>query len=179
MWRKAEDSKLNSSPGALPSPVSSAQRPDAWAPENSPSPPVAVSQGIKIKGEISGHGDLFLDGEFEGKIRLTSGTFTVGPNARVSAEIEASEIIVRGEVLGTLKACERVHIWSTGKLTGDIETRGIVIEDGAVMHSRVAVPQAAVDEAAVPEVSVSKIDQPSEPSSPEPLSLAKGAAGAP
>jgi cytoskeletal protein CcmA (bactofilin family) len=142
MWRKSEDSKPKSSPASSPSSVSSAQHPGTAAPQDSAGTPAAVSQGIKIKGEISGHGDLFLDGEFEGKIRLASGTFTVGPNARVSAEIEAPEIIIRGEVIGTLKACERVHIGSTGKLTGDMETSGIVIEDGAVLNSKVAVPQA-------------------------------------
>src|SRR6266481_6418949 len=121
MWRKSEDikpkSSPGSSPGSSPSSVSSAQHPGTAAPLGSAGTPAAVSQGIKIKGEISGHGDLCLDGEFEGKIRLGSGTFTVGPNARVSAEIEAPEVIIRGEVIGTLKACKRVHIGSTGKLT--------------------------------------------------------------
>jgi cytoskeletal protein CcmA (bactofilin family) len=164
MWRKPEHDKPKSSSSS----VSSAQQPGTAAPQDSAGAPGAVSQGIKIKGEVSGHGDLFLDGEFEGKIRLARGTFTVGPNARVSAEIEAPIVIIRGEVIGTLKACERVHIWSTGKLTGDMETSGIVIEDGAVLNSKVAVPQAAV-----PEVSASEIDQPAQPSSPEPLPRAK------
>src|ERR1700722_10650858 len=118
MWRKSEDSRLKSSPEASPSSVPSAQHPRTAARQDSAGTPAAVGQGIKIKGEISGHGDLCLDGEFEGKIRLASGTFTVGPNARVSAEIEAPEVIIRGEVIGTLKSCERVHIGSTGKLTG-------------------------------------------------------------
>ena len=142
MWRKSEDSKSKSSSGSSPSSVSSAQHPGTAARQDSAVTPAAVSQGIKIKGEISGHGDLCLDGEFEGKIRLASGTFTVGPNARVSAEIEAPKVIIRGEVIGTLKSCERVHIGSTGKLTGDMETSGIVIEDGAVLNSKVAAPQA-------------------------------------
>ena len=76
-------------------------------------------------------------------------------------------------MIGTLKACKRVHIWSTGKLTGDMETSGIVIEDGAVLNSKVAVPQTAV-----PEVSAGEIDRPAQPSNPEPLPRAKGAAGA-
>jgi cytoskeletal protein CcmA (bactofilin family) len=173
VWRKAEDSQVKAPPGASLSPVSSARQPDPAAPPDSLKTPAAVNHGIKIKGEISGQGDLSLDGELEGKIRLVGGTFTVGPNARVSAEIEAREIIIRGEVIGTLKGCERVHIWSTGRLTGDMETRGIVVEDGAVLHSKVAVPQAAVGEDAVPEVSVSEIDQPLRPEL-----RAKGAAGA-
>ncbi len=54
-------------------------------------------------------------------------------------EIEAREIIVRGEVIGTLKASERVQVWSTGSVTGDMETRGIVIEEGAVLRGKVDV----------------------------------------
>ena len=157
MWRKAQDSKLEPSPGASPSSVSPAQHP--------PNTPPAVSQGIKIKGEISGHGDLFLDGEFDGKIRFSSGTLTVGPNARVRAEIEATEIIVRGELTGTVKASELVQIWSTGKLTGDIETQGIVIDDGAYLCGTVVVSQA----------SLSEKDHLPQPSSPEPPPPAKGA----
>ena len=174
MWRKSEGSKPKSSSGSSLSSVSSARHPGTAARQDSAVTPAAVSQGIKITGEISGHGDLCLEGEFEGKIHLASGTFTVGPNARVSAEIEAPEVIIRGEVIGTLKSCERVHIGSTGKLTGDMETSGIVIEDGAILNSKVAAPE----EAAVPEVSAGKIDPPAQPSSPEPLPRAKGAAGA-
>jgi len=77
-----------------------------------------------------------LDGEFEGKIRIADGSFIVGPNAYVTAEIEAREIIIHGEVIGTLKG-ERVQVSSTGRVTGDMETRGIVIEDGAVLRSKV------------------------------------------
>jgi cytoskeletal protein CcmA (bactofilin family) len=99
----------------------------------------AVSKNIKIKGDITGHGDLSIDGEVEGNVRLSNGTFSVGPDARVRGQIEAREVIVRGVVEGALKGCERVHVLGTGKLTGDVETRGIVIEDGAVLHSRVNV----------------------------------------
>ena len=148
MWRKSEESKSNSSPVATPSPDPAAQNPAAM-PSDSSAAPATVNRGIKIKGEISGQGDFFIDGTFEGKVHLSDGTFTVGPNATVTAEIEAREIIVRGEVIGTLKARERVHISSTGRLTGDMDTRGIMIEDGAILHSKVAVPHAA-PRAAVP-----------------------------
>jgi len=181
MWRTTEDSNAKPASGASTTPNSSAQPPRTAAPQASPTPPAAVSQGIKIKGEISGQGDFFLDGKFEGSIRLPSGNFTVGPNARVSAEIEAREVNIRGELIGTLKACEHVHIRSTGKLTGNMETRGIVIDDGAVLHSKVAFPKAAVRKVTSPEakaleVSVREKDQTPEDSSWEPR--AKGAAGA-
>jgi len=113
-----------------------------------------VSRGVIIKGEISGQGDFFLDGTFEGKVYLPEGSFTAGPHAHVTAEIEAREIIVLGEVVGTLRARERVHISSTGRLTGDMDTRGIVIEDGAVLHSKVATPRAVASPSATSEVAI-------------------------
>jgi len=144
MWRKSEDSKPKPAPGALPSPDPSAQPTAAAAPLEPTSASASVSHGIIIKGEISGHGDFSMDGTFDGKVHLPDGTFTVGPNGRVTAEIEAREIIIRGELIGTLKARERVHISSTGKLTGDMDTRGIVIEEGAVLHSKIATPHSGV-----------------------------------
>ena len=150
MWRESEDSKLKSRADVSSSPDPSAPRAGGAVPSHPFSAPATVSQGIKINGEISSQGDFFLDGMFEGKIHIPEGTFTIGPKARVSAEIEAREIIIRGEVIGTLMAHERIQIWNTAKVTGDMETRGIMIEDGAVLHSKVAVPQ-PVAQAAVPE----------------------------
>ena len=137
MWRKPEENKPQSALDALPSTVPAPQRPAAAAPVSS-NAPACVTQGIKIKGEVSGREDLVLDGEFEGKIHIADGIFTVGPNARINAEIEAREIIVRGEVIGTLKG-DRVQVSSTGRVTGDMETRGVVIEEGAVLRGKVDV----------------------------------------
>jgi cytoskeletal protein CcmA (bactofilin family) len=168
MWRKAEEIKPKSPPVSSPTPSA--------APE-SPISPAAVSQGIRVKGEVSGQGDFFLDGEFEGRISLAGGTFKVGPHARVSAEIEAREVIIRGEVIGSLKSCERVYIASTGKLTGDMETHGIVIEDGAVLHSKVAVPRQVAGEVVSPEPSGRDTDEPAQPASAEAPPIANRAAG--
>jgi cytoskeletal protein CcmA (bactofilin family) len=171
VWRKSEDSNLKSPADVSSSPDPSAPRSGGAVPSRPFSAPATVSQGIKINGEISGQGDFFLDGIFEGKIHIPDGTFTVGPKARVSAEIEAREIIIRGEVIGTLLAHERIQIWNTAKVTGDIETRGIMIEDGAVLHSKVAVPQPVAQAAAVPEE-----DQASQLPRPEIPPRRKGAA---
>ena len=111
MWRKPEENKPQSALDALPSTVPSPRRPAAAAPVSS-NAPACVTQGIKIKGELSGQEDLVLDGEFEGKIHIADGIFT-SLNARINAEIEAREIIVRGKVIGTLKARERVKVRST------------------------------------------------------------------
>lgn len=189
MWRKSEDGKPV--PGASSSPDPLAQNAAAAATSNSSSGPVTLSQRIKIKGEISGRGDFFVDGELEGKVRISDGTFTIGPNARVTAEVEARQIIVRGEIIGSLKALERIQILSTAKVTGNMDAHGIVIEEGAELHSKIATPRAAAAanapaarETRSPEVAQSRPeskpetekDQPFPAARPEAAQQAKGAA---
>lgn len=152
MWRKPEDS--NKPQSSSDAPVSTGQSTGAGqyaagpgqsstgsASGVSPNAAACISQGINIKGEIHGREDLFVDGTLQGKIHITDGIVTIGPNGRVNAEIDAREIVVRGEVTGTLKAKERVQIWSSGRAIGDVQTRRIAIEDGAVLRGRVEILQ--------------------------------------
>ncbi len=142
MWKKPDESKLQSATDSPGYGVPSSTRADAAsAAPVSPNAPACVSQGITIKGEIFGKEDLFIDGTIQGKIHFSDGCVTIGPNGRVNADIEAREIVIRGDVTGSLKARERVQIWGTGKLSGDMQTRGIVIEDGATLRGKVEVTQ--------------------------------------
>ncbi len=96
-----------------------------------------LSQGIRIKGEITGSEDLFIDGNVEGKVTFRNAVLTVGPNANVKADIDAREIVVRGRVEGKLDGSERVQIWNTAKVNGDIRSQRLAIEDGAEFRGKV------------------------------------------
>ena len=96
-----------------------------------------ISQGIRIKGEITGSEDLFVDGPVEGKLQLTNGSLTVGPNGTVKADVTAREVVVRGKVEGKIVGRDRVQLWSTGNVTGEVQTQRLAIEDGAVLRGKV------------------------------------------
>lgn len=98
--------------------------------------PACVSQGIKIKGELTGSEDLFIDGNVDGKITLTNSTLTVGPNATVKADIVAREVVVRGRAEGKFTASERVQIWHTARVEGDIKSERVSIEEGAQVQGK-------------------------------------------
>jgi cytoskeletal protein CcmA (bactofilin family) len=96
-----------------------------------------LSQGIRIKGEITGSEDLFIDGNVEGKVTFRNAVLTVGPNASVKGDIDAREIVIRGRVEGKLEGSDRVQIWNTAKVNGDIRSSRIAIEDGAEFRGKV------------------------------------------
>ena len=85
--------------------------------------PACVSQGIKIKGEVMGTEDLFIDGVIEGKITLANSGVTVGPNGTVKAEISAREIVLRGVAEGKFTADETNSDLAHGARTRGIEVR--------------------------------------------------------
>jgi len=144
VWKK-EDAKpqgvadMSTTPaGAAPAGISNAANSTtaASAPITSRAG-ACISQGIKIKGEVTGKEDLFIDGVLEGKLEMSGGSVTVGPNGKVKADIHAREIIVRGNVQGKLLGRDRVQLWSTGHVTGEVQTDRLAIEDGAVLRGKV------------------------------------------
>lgn len=103
----------------------------------SPRASACISQGIRIKGEITGKEDLFVDGTVEGKLDLGNASCTIGPNGKVKADISAREVIVRGQVDGKIDGVDKVQLWNSGRVTGEVRTERLAIEDGAVLRGKV------------------------------------------
>ena len=151
MWRKEEvkpqavPPAANAPAAAIPQPATNSapsstplSTPAVSAPlPISPRATACVTHGIKIKGEIIGKEDLFVDGSVEGKMDLGNCVVTVGSNGRVKADITAREIVVRGQVEGKLDAVEKVQLWNTGRVEGEVRTERLAIEDGAVLRGKI------------------------------------------
>jgi cytoskeletal protein CcmA (bactofilin family) len=140
MWRKDEPqapslrAQTKPTPVNVPQTLSSDQTTSAATSPINSAQPGCLTRLLVVKGEITGQDDLVIDGEVHGKIRLTAGKLTIGPEGRVTADIEAPEVFVRGEVKGNIKGRDRVQIAATGKVGGEITTKSIAIEEGAEVH---------------------------------------------
>ena len=96
-----------------------------------------IGKSLKLKGEITGNEDLYIDGEVEGKVELKANSLTVGPNGNVHAAVSARSITILGRLQGNVKASERTEIRKTGSFGGELVTAQIVIEDGAVFRGSI------------------------------------------
>ncbi len=145
MWKK-EDGKpqgvpeISTTPAVVASTPSLSSAPIRETPTSLPVSAKAaacISQGIKIKGEVTGSEDLFVDGQVDGKLSLTNGSLTIGPNGRVKADVTAREVVVRGTVEGKVSGRDKVQLWSTGQVIGEVQTDRLAIEDGAMLRGKV------------------------------------------
>ncbi len=144
MWRRNEEPKVSPSPQNVvvtpPAPEVPAQSYHHVAPPEPPRPAVSVvSKGISIHGQVTGTEDLQINGELRGSVRLAGGRVTIGTDGRVAGDIEAREIIVRGELKGNLRAVERILVGPTGRWHGDSVSPRLAIEEGAVVSGKLEV----------------------------------------
>ncbi len=126
MWKRDE----SVSPSAAPRPDSPQLAGSATTTLGS-TDAARIGKSVVIKGELTASEDLIIDGTVEGTIALKDNVLTIGVDGRVKADILAKTAVVQGQVIGNLKATERVEIRDDGSLDGDLSSPRIAIADGA------------------------------------------------
>jgi cytoskeletal protein CcmA (bactofilin family) len=147
MWGRKEDSSTTTpeTPAARPASPLDTSRPSpsgavarsAASADRSARTQAQIGKTLKLKGEMTGSEDVYVDGEVDGTVELRENNLTVGPNGNVRANVKARSITVLGRLEGNVQAGERIEIRKTGSLVGDLVTPRIVIEDGAVFRGSI------------------------------------------
>ena len=131
MWKKDEAVRPPQTTGSA-APVSSdvgSHRPDTS--RQTERDPVNIGKSVIIKGELSGSEDLTIEGQVEGKIELRQNVLTIGPNAKIKAQVFAKAVVIQGEVHGNVSATEKIDIRDAGSVDGDLSSPRVAIADGA------------------------------------------------
>ena len=102
-----------------------------------------IGKTVVICGEVKGSEDLVVDGRVEGTISLSESRLTIGPTARVAADLSARDVLVLGHVQGNIVASGRVELRAGCQVEGDIHALRLAVEDNALFHGKVDLTQAA------------------------------------
>ncbi len=89
--------------------------------------------GTEFHGELSFQDTLRIDGKFEGTIR-DGGHLIIGQSADVNAEIHVATVSVSGRLRGNVHAKERVELHASARCQCNLETRVLVVEEGAMFE---------------------------------------------
>jgi len=122
-----------------------------------------IGKSVIIRGDLSGNEDLYMDGDIEGSITLPESRLTLGPNARVRADISVRDIVVFGRLTGNVKAIGRVDLRESALVNGDIVASRLSIEETVVLKGKVELkgavetPAKATSQAASAEASATSI----------------------
>jgi cytoskeletal protein CcmA (bactofilin family) len=92
-----------------------------------------IGAGLVVRGRLTGHGDMQIDGRLEGDVRIEGG-LDVGPDGHVVASVEGSRVSVEGYVRGDVVGSQSVSIHEGGRVDGDVRSTRIAIDDGGFLH---------------------------------------------
>ncbi|MDA1081942.1 MAG: polymer-forming cytoskeletal protein [Gemmatimonadetes bacterium] len=95
-----------------------------------------IAAGMTITGDIESSGVLKIDGEVNGSIRGARQVL-LGRGGVVRGNVAGDEVVVGGAVEGSVTASERLELQTTASVTGDIDTKSIVVIEGAKINGQV------------------------------------------
>ena len=97
-----------------------------------------IGPSISIKGEITGEGDLMVQGQVERTIDFKKGNVTIGRTGRIKADINGRIITIEGEVQGNLLGEKKIVLRPSGRVRGDMRAPAINLEEGAKFKGNIA-----------------------------------------
>ncbi len=124
-------------PKPAPAPVYSAPRSDAEI-RASLNGGATVGRTVLIKGKIVSGEDLTIDGEVEGSVEILKHCLRVDSNGKVSARVNAHDVIVLGTIHGDVETTDRLDIRKGANVLGDIKAHRLLIEEGACVKGKVS-----------------------------------------
>lgn len=96
-----------------------------------------IGQSVLVKGDVVSTGDLIIDGQIEGTIKIGEHNLTIGQGATVIADLTAGVVSISGKVKGNVTGLTAVALRATGSVEGNIAAPKFVMEDGAALRGRV------------------------------------------
>lgn len=92
-----------------------------------------IGPSIKVKGNFHGEGNIIIEGSLEGSLKTTKNLY-VGDNAKITADIEAKDARIGGEVIGNISVAGNLEISGSAKVSGDVRAKTISIAKGAIFN---------------------------------------------
>lgn len=116
-----------------------------------------VGPGMRVEGDCHAQGTIRIEGTVRGSVHADKAV-VVGPGGRVEGDIETQDAVVGGTVEGTIRARSRLELQQSCRVTGDLHSRRVKLEEGGYVDGRIEMgggpearsPQSSVRSAARP-----------------------------
>jgi len=89
-----------------------------------------LAEDIDFTGELTFTDPLMIKGNFKGTIK-SKGELYIGENAQMEASVKAPLVSIRGKLKGDVHCSERIELFSSAKVSGDLDSPEIIMEGGA------------------------------------------------
>src|SRR5262245_8197398 len=98
-------------------------------------PDTIIGKGVNMEAaRINSTESIRINGVYKGNVDI-NGSLVLGEGASIKGDVTATYFLVAGEVIGNVSA-DTLHLSVTSKLTGDVQARSLIIDQGAQLEGR-------------------------------------------
>jgi cytoskeletal protein CcmA (bactofilin family) len=98
-------------------------------------PNTLIGVGSSVRGTLMITGTLRIDGEFEGDV-LSCERLEIGEHGVMRSDIEVRDAMVRGRVVGSIRALGVIELKTGARVEGDVAAFSVVMEQGVHFTGR-------------------------------------------
>lgn len=95
-----------------------------------------INKELTVDGIVSTGGQLIVKGEVKGAI--LGENVIISEEGAVYADVKVVSMTIGGTFEGEIRASKELIILSTGKCTGKVMCKDLVVEPGAILNARVS-----------------------------------------
>jgi cytoskeletal protein CcmA (bactofilin family) len=100
-----------------------------------------INSSTVIDGNIKAKEHLIINGTIKGNVAIENFNLFLGPGGRLEGEIHAHNVRIRGHMKGDIKATGKVEITKEARFSGKIESKSLMVEQGADFDASVEMSQ--------------------------------------
>ncbi|NNF13654.1 MAG: polymer-forming cytoskeletal protein [Gemmatimonadetes bacterium] len=104
-----------------------------------------IGPGMTIIGDCETDGTVRIEGSVEGSVKAGKAV-VIGKQGSVKGDIVTQDAVISGSVSGKLTAASRLELQATCRIDGEVHTRRMQLEEGAVLNGSVVMGPDAVGE---------------------------------
>jgi cytoskeletal protein CcmA (bactofilin family) len=108
-----------------------------------------IDDQLSISGDLHTEGTVRVDGRVEGTLHRAD-TLIIGAGGSVVGNIEAREVVIGGDVCGSLIVTGRVEVQASATVQGDIHAAAVMLQEGGTVHGHVAIHPIGSDVQSIP-----------------------------
>jgi cytoskeletal protein CcmA (bactofilin family) len=98
-----------------------------------------ISEGCIFDGNLKAPDFARIDGQITGDVMVDEGLI-LGEKGSIQGNVVTKELVVYGTIIGDLQVTS-LEIRATGKVTGEIRTQTLQVENGAVYNGSLSMTQ--------------------------------------
>lgn len=103
-----------------------------------------IGRDARVEGRLEGATNLEIWGSFEGEITI-EGLVWMRPGSRFTGELATTDLVIEGELRGTVRATGKVDMRTTCRVEGDVTATKVAAAEGSHIEGRITVSDNSSD----------------------------------